>query len=369
MTTKTRLPMFDLGRAAARVEAEVDQRWRRLRGATAFVGGEEVSAFESAWAGYLGAAGCVGVGNGTDALEIALRALGIQLGDEVLLPAYTFIATASAVAQVGGVPVFCDVEPHTLNLDLEDARRRITPRTAGMIGVHLYGRPFAVTAASDLCRDAGLWLIEDAAQAHGAAVCDVKVGAFGDLATWSFYPAKNLGCFGDGGAVTGPKTALLDDVRRLANHGRVGHYRHADIGRNSRLDAVQAAVLNARLPLLDADNARRREIACRYHEGLDGVAGVRFLEDAEGLTSVYHQMTVRVERRDELQAHLDAEGIGTSVHYPMALHRQPAFEGLAGGVSLPVSEAAGDDVLCLPMFPELTDDEVDRVVAAVRRFY
>lgn len=363
-----RPPFFDLGRAAERIAPELEARWKRLVSDTAFVGGAEVAAFEEAWAGHVAAAGCVGVGNGTDALVLALRALGVEPGDEVIVPAFTFVATAAAVVLAGGTPVFADVEPETLNLDLADVESRVGERTVGVIGVHLYGRPFDLDRAAELVRDRGLWLIEDAAQAHGARWRERPVGTFGALATWSFYPSKNLGCFGDGGAVTGTDGELLERVRRLANHGRAGHYHHVEVGTNSRLDGLQAAVLNCRLPHLEADNRRRREIARRYAEGLDGVGDLRFPADPRGAWSVFHQVTVLTARRDELKAHLAQRDVGCAVHYPEAVHLQPAVRP-AEPPALPVAEAAGDRVLCLPVFPELEDHEVDRVVTVVRELY
>ncbi len=363
------IPAFDLSRAVAEIAPEVERRWRRLLAATSFVGGEEVAAFEREFAAFLGAEGSVAVANGTDALELALRALDLAPGDEVIVPDFTFIATAAAVVLAGGRPVFADVEPTTLNLDVAGAAARVTDRTVGLVGVHLYGRPFDVAAARDLCRERGLWLIEDAAQAHGALLDGRRAGTLGDLATWSFYPSKNLGCFGDGGAVTGGSLDLLEKVRRLANHGRVGHYLHAMPGRNSRLDALQAAVLRVRLERLDEDNARRGEIACRYHGALAGAGDLELLEDPPGARSVYHQMTVRTARRDALKDFLALRGVGSAIHYPLALHLQDAFARLPPPGDLPVSEAAGNEVLSLPMFPQLTDEEVDRVSAAVRAFF
>jgi dTDP-4-amino-4,6-dideoxygalactose transaminase len=364
------IPVLDLGRAQRRIRQDLDRRWSSLLERTAFIGGSEVEEFEHSWARYLDAAYCVGVANGTDALQLALRALGLEPGDEVIVPAFTFIATASTVSLLGGTPVFADVEPETLNLDLEDAARRISPRTVGIIGVHLYGRPFDLDRALALCRDNGLWLLEDAAQAHGARWRGRRVGGFGRLATWSFYPAKNLGCFGDGGAVTAAEPELETRLRKLANHGRAEHYLHDLIGSNSRLDALQAAVLSCRLERLEEDNRRRREIACRYHELLSGVGDLRLLQDPEGAESVYHQMTVRSARRDDLREHLAERGIASAVHYPMPLHLQPAFEYLPspeGG--LPECEAAAREVLCLPMFPELEEGELERVGAAVRDYF
>lgn len=366
----TRIPAFDMKRAIAAVGPRVESRWHELLKASAFVGGAEVDRFEEAFAGFVSSAGCVGVANGTDALILALRALDIQPGDEVLVPSFTFIATAAAVALTGGVPVFVDVEADTLNMDWSQAAAAVSERTVGTIGVHLYGRPFAIDQALELTERHGLWLIEDSAQAHGARWQGTPVGNFGSLATWSFYPAKNLGCFGDGGALTGNDLELLARVRRLANHGRREHYEHSEVGLNSRLDALQAAVLDCRLPTLEADNKRRREIAQRYRESLHGVGDLRFLTNAPETLPVYHQKTVLTGNRDPLRAHLQEHGIGTGVHYPKAVHLQPAFAGMTSrSPELPVATAAGLEVLCLPMFAELTDAEVDEVCAAVRRFF
>jgi dTDP-4-amino-4,6-dideoxygalactose transaminase len=364
------VPAFDLSRAYRRIAPELDARWREICGATAFVLGPAVKEFEGAWAAYTGAAGAVGVANGTDALVVALRALDLRPGDEVIVPAFTFFATAEAVVLAGGVPVFADVEALTLNLDLADAAARVTPRTVGVIGVHLYGRPFDLDAAAALCARRGLWLMEDAAQAQGASWKGRKVGSFGVLAAWSFYPSKNLGCFGDGGAVTGSDAARLERVRRIANHGQVARYQHLEIGTNSRLDALQAAVLSCRLPLLEADNARRRELACKYYGALAGIGDLTLPQDPAGAVSVYHQLTVRTRRRSELMRHLAERGVGCAIHYPEPLHRQAAFAPAAGQpASLPVSEAAAEEVLSLPMFPEMTDAELDEACAAVRSFF
>jgi dTDP-4-amino-4,6-dideoxygalactose transaminase len=365
-----KVPVFDLKRAHARIAAPLAERWQRVLDNTAFVLGPEVKEFEAAFAKYLGAAGCVGVGNGTDALTVALRALDLEPGDEVLVPAFSFFATAEAVVWAGGRPVFADVDPLTLNLDAADAEHRITPRTVGVIGVHLYGRPFDAAAISALCARHGLWLIEDAAQAHGAVWRECRVGTLGQLAAWSFYPSKNLGCFGDGGGVTGTDAQLLEKVHRLANHGQVARYEHAAIGTNSRLDSLQAAVLNCRLPHLDSDNRRRRELACKYQGELAGVGDLRFPSDPPGVIAVYHQMTVRTSRREELMAHLATQGIGCAVHYPSPLHHQAAWKGMLDEIPvLPVAEEAAREVLCLPMFPELTDAELEAACAAIREFF
>lgn len=369
----TAVPYLDLSRARARIEDQLAGRWRRVLDANAYILGPEVVELESAFADYLGAAGCVGVANGTDALVLALRALELAPGDEVIVPGFTFFATAEAVILAGGTPVVADVDPATLNLDPAAAEAAITPRTAGILGVHLYGRPFDADRLGDLCRRHGLWLIEDAAQAQGAAWRGRRAGAIGALAAWSFYPTKNLGCFGDGGAVTGPDAGLLERVRRLANHGQKGRYHHVEVGTNSRLDSLQAAVLNCRLPRLDDDNARRRAIAGRYREALAGVGDLAFPADPEtepASECVYHQAAVRTARRDALRDHLTAAGIGSSIHYPSPIHHQPALAGAVDrAAALPHAEAAARELLCLPVFPELTEAEVEAVCTAVRGFF
>jgi len=348
---------------------EIEARWQQLSANTAFIGGAEVEALENQFGEYLGGVGCVGVANGTDAIVLALKALRVEPGDEVVVPAYTFIATAAAVILAGATPVFADVEPGTLNLDPVSLESCLTDQTVGVIGVHLYGRPFDLESVGAICRDRGLWLIEDAAQAHGAYLGSKRVGNSGLLATWSFYPSKNLGCFGDGGAVTATDREVLDRVRLLGNHGRTEHYEHAEIGTNSRLDALQAAVLIVRLKTLDDDNARRREIAARYRRGLETVGEIEILQDPPDTQAVYHQMTLLTSQRDALRTWLVDRGVGTGIHYPTALHRQPALESYGQTTSLAVSERAAEQVLCLPMFSRLTDDEVDNVVQGIVDFF
>ncbi len=364
------VPYFDLSRMRRRLGAQVQERWRGVLETTAFVLGPEVRELEEGFARFAGAAGCVGVANGTDALVLALRALVVGPGDEVIVPAFSFFATAEAVVLAGGTPVFADVDPETLNLDPDAAAARVSPRTVGLLAVHLYGRPFDPDALGAVCERHGLWLVEDAAQAHGASWKGRRAGSLGRLAAWSFYPTKNLGAFGDGGAVTGRDADLLERVRLLANHGQDHRYHHLLIGTNSRLDSLQAAVLNCRLPELTDDNARRREIACRYQGGLAGVGDLSFPADPPGAFCVYHQFAVRTARRSALAAHLAERGVGSSVHYPEAMHRQPAFaDHPQAGEEMPASDAAAAELLCLPMFPELTDAEVDEVCAAVADFF
>ena len=364
------VPAFNLQRAERRISTQLQERWKRIVENTSFILGPEVSEFERAWADYLGVTGTLGVANGTDALVVALRALGVRPGDEVLVPAFSFYATAEAVLLVGALPVFCDVEDRTLNIDPEDAARRLTPGTVGIIGVHLYGRPFDADRLGALAAERGIWLMEDAAQAQGASWRGRRVGSLGTVAAWSFYPSKNLGCFGDGGAVSSNDSELLTRMRRIANHGQVARYEHIELGTNSRLDSLQAAVLNCRLPLLEQDNARRRELACKYYGAFAGVGDIRLPQDPEGGVSVYHQLTLRTGRRNELQEFLKARGIGTAIHYPTPLHRHAALTPHLDVLpELPVAQAAANEVLSLPMFPELTDAELAETCEAVRAFY
>jgi dTDP-3-amino-3,4,6-trideoxy-alpha-D-glucose transaminase len=371
MTTTVQVPYLDLARARRRIAAPLAERWQRILEESSFVLGPEVREFERQFAAFLAVEACAGVANGTDALVLALRALGLAPGDEVIVPAFSFFATAEAVLLAGGVPVFADVDAATFNLDPADAAARVTSRTAGILGVHLYGRPFDVDGVLRVCERHGLWLVEDAAQAHGALYGGRRVGGLGRLAAWSFYPTKNLGCFGDGGAVTGNDQELVERVRRLANHGQAGRYHHVEVGVNSRLDSLQAAVLNCRLPLLEADNARRRELACRYYGGLAGAGDLALPPgDPPGSLSVYHQLTVRTAHRDALMRHLAEHGVASSIHYPSPLHLQPALAGTAAvSGELPVATVAAAQVLCLPMFPELTGEEVEAVCEAVRGFF
>lgn len=364
------VPMLDLTRAHRRIATELDGRWQAILARTSFVLGPEVKEFEEAFARYLGAPRAIGVGNGTDALVIALRALGLEPGDEVLVPGFTFFATAEAVALLGGTPVLCDIDPATYNLDPRDAAARVTDKTVGILGVHLYGRPFDFAAIRALADRHGLWVLEDAAQAHGARYQGARVGSLGELAAWSFYPTKNLGCFGDGGGISGRDAKLVEHAFLLANHGQTARYHHTLVGTNSRLDSFQAAVLNCRLPLLDGDNAHRRACAARYRDGLAGVGDLVWPAEREGDEPVFHQVAVRSSRRDALQQALTAAGIGCATHYPSPLHHQPALAAtVPADTSLPEAERAAREVLCLPIFGELTFEEVDRVVDAIRSFF
>lgn len=365
-TTESAVPFVDLARLHDDLRGPLDRAWNSVLNHGRFVGGPEVDRFENAFARYCGVGHCAGVGNGTDALELALAGLGIGTGDEVLVPANTFVATAEAVCAVGAVPRFVDVLPDTLLMDPAAAAAAIGPNTAAIMVVHLFGQMADVVALSALAERHGLALIEDAAQAHGAEFAGRLAGSWGAAATFSFYPGKNLGALGDGGAVVSDDADLIARIRRSANHGRSDTDRHAHdvVGRNSRLDTLQAAVLLAKLTGLDEANAARAEMMERYRLGLPHWC-VPVAQHPEA-RSVYHLAVVQVPDRAAVTRALDVAGIGWGIHYPVACHRQPAFAAYATG-SLPVAEAAAGRILSLPMFPTLSVDSVERVCEVLGR--
>jgi dTDP-4-amino-4,6-dideoxygalactose transaminase len=352
------IPLTDLRVQYASIRAEIDAAVASVLGGGVFVGGEEVRLFEREFASYCGVRGGVGVGSGTDALSLALRALGVGAGDEVITVAHTFAATAEAIIAAGARPVFVDVREDTLLMDSGHLERAVTPRTRAVIPVHLYGQVCDMDAIGEVARRRGLIVVEDAAQAHGARWKGRRVGGLGRVGCFSFFPAKNLGACGDAGAVVSDDEAVLDRVRMLADHGRTEKSRHEAVGVNSRLDALQASILRVKLRHLDRWNEARRSAAARYRELLVG-RGLVLPQGAAGSEPVWHLFVIRAPGRDDLRKRLDRSGIETGVHYPVPLHLQPAFASLARGEgSLPVSEAAARSVLSLPLFPEITDDQL-----------
>ena len=359
------VPFLDLAAQHDEIREELDEAWRRVTDTNAFVGGEDVERFEEEFAAYCGASHCVGVGNGTDALQLILAGLGVSRGDEVIVPANTFVATVSAVIAVGATPVFVDVDSTNLLVTASHVDAAITPSTAAVIVVHLFGQMPAMDAIVRVADLAGIAVVEDAAQAHGAECTGRRAGSFGRAAAFSFYPGKNLGAFGDGGAVVTDDASLADRVRSLANHGRSQSSRHLHevSGCNSRLDGLQATVLSVKLRRLDGWNDRRREAAARYGKQLDG-GPCRVLEVAAGATHVHHLQVVQVLDRERVVARLDGLGIGWGIHYPIAAHRQPAFAHLCAH-PLPVAERAAEEIVSLPMYPTISNDAVDRVCVAL----
>ena len=360
------VPFVDLAAQHAAIRSEVDQAFKDAIDHSTFIGGKQVRLFEEEFARYCDVSGCVGVANGTDALYLAIRAMGIGSGDEVITVAHTFVATSEAITTAGAHPVFVDIDEQSLLIDAEKLEAAITPRTKAIIPVHIYGHPCPMDRITEIAKKHGLWVIEDAAQAQGAKWQGRTVGSLGDVACFSFYPSKNLGAMGDAGAVVSNNEELLEKVRMLSNHGRRDKYLHAFEGVNSRLDGLQAAVLRIKLRHLDEWNDARRHVASLYRSGLEGLDLVLPVDNPDS-EDVWHLFVVRVADRDRLAADLKADGIDTGVHYPVPLHRQPAYEHLGMGPgSLPVTERAAEDVLSLPMFAHLTDQQVERVIAAVR---
>lgn len=364
--TSQRVPFVDLAAQQREISADVVPDVLRALETGAFIGGPEVAAFEAEYAAFLGARSCVGVANGTDALELALRAVGVGPGGEVILPANTFVATAEAVVRAGARPVIVDVDPESLLLDADRVGRAVGPRTQAIVPVHLFGQTAPVEELLPIAMDCGAAVVEDAAQAQGALRYGRAAGSLGDIAATSFYPGKNLGAAGDAGAVTTNDCSLAEHVRLLAAHGSRTKYLHEEIGCNSRLDAVQAVVLRAKLRRLAVWNARRRAAAALYAELLEGVPGVRLPRSLPGNEDVWHLYVVRVEDRGRVQAALTAAGIASGIHYPTPVHLTSAFAYLGHRAGdFPVAEAAAGEILSLPMFPHITSGQVGRVAEAV----
>lgn len=360
----------DVSASYAEQRSDIDNAIAEVLQRGDFINGTAVGEFERAFAAYTGAAACAGVSNGTTALELALRAAGIGAGHEVITTPMTFIATAEAITLAGAMPVFADISPKTLNLDAAAAAAAITPRTRALLFVHLHGNPGGAAECAALAREKGLLFFEDCAQAHGAQTADgTPVGKAGAAAAYSFFPAKNLGAFGDAGAVTSTNAELVDQARRLANHGRKDKYVHLEEGTNARMDTLQAAVLKTKLATLDQHVVRRNAIAGRYLAEL-GDLPLRFQPAPPGCRHAWHLFTVRTPQRDALQAFLADRAIETGIHYPLPLHLQPAYQshGFAEG-AFPVAEDTARQTLSLPMYPQLPEAHVDRVIEAVRAFF
>jgi dTDP-4-amino-4,6-dideoxygalactose transaminase len=362
-----RIPFVDLKSQFESIQSEVVSAVTDVIQSASFVGGEAVECFEREFATYCGAKHAIGVANGTDALELTLHALDIRQGDEVITTAHTFIATAAAIARSGATPVFVDVDPTTYNIDPNLIERAVTRRTKAIIPVHLYGQPADMRPIMKIAADYRLSVIEDAAQAHGAKYEGRRVGSIGHLACFSFYPGKNLGAYGDGGAVTTNDDYLAERIARLRDHGRITKYEHAEIGCNSRLDTLQAAVLRVKLRYLDSWNRQRQKAAGWYSRALAGTHyGLPKLGPTR--THVYHLFVIMAEKRDALAHRLQDAGIASGIHYPLPLHLQPAFAHL--GVEkgkLPITEALATQALSLPMFAELTHEQVSVITAVMMK--
>ncbi|MBI5772227.1 MAG: DegT/DnrJ/EryC1/StrS family aminotransferase [Verrucomicrobia bacterium] len=351
------------------LRAEIDAVIAHTLDNCSFCLGPDVAQFEKDFAAFCGAQHAVAMNSGTSALHVAMILAGVGPGDEVITTPYTFIATSWAISYVGAKPVYVDIEDATFNLDPKLVERAITPRTKAILPVHLYGHPCELDALLALAHKYNLPLIEDAAQAHGATYRGKSVGTFGQTACFSFYPAKNLGAAGEGGALVTNDAALAARARALREHGSTKRYHHDELGFNYRMEGLQGAVLGVKLKHLAAWAEGRRRVARRYAELLAGTP-LRLPREAEGCASAWHLYTVRSDRRDALKAHLDANGIGNAVHYPMPLHLQKAYAHLGHRAGdFPHAERAAHEVLSLPMFPELTDAQIQRVATVVGEFF
>ena len=362
------IPLVDLAAQHAAVAAEVADGWRQVLARTAFIDGPQVAAFESEYAAFIGARHCVGMANGTDAIEIALRALGIGAGDECILPANTFIATAEAVCRAGATPVLVDcADDGTYLIDTAAVEAAVTPRTRAIIPVHLYGQAAPVERLLPLATRMGAWVVEDAAQSQGARRNGAGAGALAHAAATSFYPGKNLGAYGDAGAALTGSGEVAARMRVLRSHGSARKYEHQVMGVNSRLDTLQAVVLSAKLRRLAGWNEARRAAAQRYHTLLAGLDDVVQPQTLDGNEHVWHLYVVRVPDRDRVLKELQAAGIGAGIHYPVPIHLSEAFAGLgyAEG-AFPVAERAARELLSLPLFAEITAGQQEQVALALK---
>ena len=364
------VPFLDLGAQYHSIQKEIDEAIQAVIDSTAFAGGPFVEKFERDFAHAHEGVQAIGVSSGTAALHIALWALGIEPGDEVLLPTNTFIATAEAVSLCGATPVFVDNEEQYYGIDVERLQEAITERTKAVVGVHLYGQPCDLQALIEVSQEQRLLLIEDCAQAHLAEYHGKKVGTFGVCGCFSFYPGKNLGAYGEAGAVITADNDLAKTIRMLRDHGSSKKYHHRLPGHNYRMDGLQAAILKVKLSHLNDWNNRRREIAKKYQMALADTDGVILPYERDGVHHVYHLFVVRVERRNQLIHYLSDKGVGTGIHYPIPCHQQPAYEATYHRSQvLEVAESCKDQLLSLPMFPEMRNEQVDYVCKTIREFY
>lgn len=363
-----KIPLVDLLAQYKSIQPQIDEAIQRVLQSAHFILGEEVRRFEESFGDYVGAADCVGVASGTAALQLAFLACGVGPGDEVITSAHTFVATVEAIWHVGAKPVFVDIDPLTYTLDPSQVETAITTRTRAILPVHLYGQPADLAPLLDIARRHNLWLIEDAAQAHGAEYNGKRCGAIGHLACFSFYPGKNLGAYGDAGAVTGNDLSLLNKVRKLRDHGRTSKYEHDELGYGERLDSLQAAILGAKMPFLKTWTESRREAASGYRQLL-GQTHLTLPYEANNRRHVYHLYVVRTPHRDALLAHLQKDGIQAGIHYPTPVHFQPVYRKLNyPEMRLPETEQAAREVLSLPLYPELGSEQLEFIAHSIQEF-
>ncbi len=366
-----RVPFVDLARQLKQMQDEFREAIDRVIENSNFILGEQVESFESEFAEFCGRKYGIGVSSGTDAIFLALKALGVGAGDEVLTAAYTYIATFNAISMAQATPVPVDVESSFYNMDVNALGKSLSENTKAIVPVHLYGQAADMDEIMSVAEERGIPVIEDASQAHGALYGGRRTGSFGTAACFSFYPSKNLGCFGDGGIVVTDDEKIAERIRRLRNHGQVTKNRHEEIGFNMRLDEIQAAILRVKLRHLDSQNRMRIDAARRYREKLGSVEEVILpLEREEEFSCVYHLFVIRCKNRDELREYLEKNGVETAIHYPTPPHLQRAYAFLGYGKGdFPVAEKLSDEVLSLPMFPGITSEEIDFVCDTIRAFY
>jgi len=364
------VPLLDLKAQYAPIKAEVEEAVRQVLDSQVFILGPRVAAFEKACAAYIGTPSTVGVANGSDAIVLALQARDIKAGDEVVTSPFTFFATAGAVARLGARAVFADIDEKTFNLDPKAAIAAVTPKTKAFLPVHLFGRCAEVEPLVAAAKPKGIFVLEDAAQAIGAKRKGKSAGTLADGATFSFFPSKNLGGAGDGGLVAGTDSAWLDRVKRLRVHGGAKQYVHDEVGMNSRLDELQAAVLEVKLKRLDAWTDGRRKNAEKYRTLLKDVSEIVLPSDDPDGRHIYNQFTLLADRRDALKEHLAAQGVGNAIYYPICLHEQKCFAdwGYSKG-QFPVSERAAERAISIPIYGELTDAQIEHVASSIRSFY
>jgi dTDP-4-amino-4,6-dideoxygalactose transaminase len=365
----TTVKFLDLHAQYLGIKQEIDAAIASVIRDGAFVGGPRITQFEERFAQYQHASHCVGVGNGTDSIEIALEALELPRASEVIVPANSFIASSEAVTRAGHRVVFADVHPRSYNLDPVDLERRVTARTAAIIAVHLYGQPCDMDAIVEIARRHQLRIVEDCAQAHGAEHRGRRVGAIGDIGSFSFYPGKNLGAYGDGGAIVTNDFNLARRCRMIANHGRIDKYNHEFEGRSSRLDGLQAAILTVKLDSLEGWIKRRNEVAEWYLAGLAGLERIVLPESIPRVRHAYHLFVIRTPHRDELAAHLMADGIQTGVHYPIALPKLRAYEYLGQAQEALRANRMDSELLSLPIGDHLSREDIDLVCKSIRRWH
>ena len=367
-TEKQSVPLLDLTAQFRSIEPEIREAMDRVVTSGRFIQGPEVVEFEKEVGAYCRVPHAIACASGTDALILAMRALGVGPGDEVVTPAYSFLASASAIALVGGKPVFVDIEPDTYNIDLAKLEAALTPRTKAVIVVHLFGQCANLDTVKTICERRGVPLVEDAAQAIGAEWNGKRAGSVGDIGCFSFFPSKNLGAFGDGGLVVSTRADLGDKLRLLREHGARPKYNHIELGMNSRLDALQAAILRVKLRHLENWTEGRRRNADLYRERLAGAAVGLPVARPEA-RHIYNQFVIRSTKREELRAHLATAGVGTEIYYPKPMHTQPCFASLGHTEGdFPVSEAASRETLAVPIYPELTKEQIAYVADRVREF-